>query len=66
VECDTGTVGDPCPSGLAGRDMQDACGHFYVCIQLTELIVKSHFPQTALFKIDKISKLEVPKGTVCS
>lgn len=66
AEYDTGPVGDPSLSGVAGGAMQGVRGHFHICVQLTESIVKSRFPWTALFKTDKISKLEVLKGTICS
>lgn len=66
AEYDTGPMGNTCLSELAGGAMQDICGFFHFCIQLTEMIVNSHIPRTALLKTDKLSKLKVLKGTIWS
>lgn len=61
---DTGPVGAPSLSGLAGGAMQGVRGRFHIGVPLTESVVKSRFPRTALFKTDKFSKLrEVLKSS---
>lgn len=65
AEYDTGPMGNTCLPELADGAMQDSCGLFHFCIQLTELIVKSHIPWAAPLETGKISKLKGLKGTIC-